>query len=199
MARRPPPRLTALLLLALSSGATGGVAQSRPEPFQTVDLRLAVLADVSNGALHRYWSPGAAYGAGVALPFYAGTVETGAQYARPSPRRDGVPRFRSLFLYAGWGAEQKLSGRWQAGGGVRVGVLAMRFDGDTISVPSRRESEMGLALRAALRWMPFDRWFTEAAVTYQSILTRPRTEQVFLSLGIARRFDTPTWLRDFLD
>jgi hypothetical protein len=190
--------LLASLVLASASPAAGS-AQARPSAFETLDLGLTVLADVSHGTLHRYWSPGPAVAAGVALPFYLGTVEAGVQYAHPGARRGDVPGFRSLFVYAGWGGEQHLGSALRAGGGFRVGVMALRFDGDTLPAFRHRESELGVAARATLRWMPRGSWFAESSVTYQSILTHHRMEQVFLSAGLGHRFGTPAWLRDFLD
>ena len=190
--------LLAPLVLALAS-PSAGLAQSRPSAFETLDLGVTVLADVSHGGLHRYWSPGPAVAVGVALPFYLGTVEAGAQYAHPGGLRDEVPGFRSLFVFAGWGGEHDLGSPLRVGGGFRVGLMALRFDGDTLPAFRRRESELGVAARATLRWMPRGSWFVESSVTYQSILTHHPMEQVFLSAGLGRRFGTPAWLRDFLD
>jgi hypothetical protein len=191
-------RLLAPLVLTVAA-TSAGLAQSRPSAFETLDLRMTVLADVSHGTLHRYWSPGPAVAAGVAMPFYFGTIEAGAQYAHPGALRNDVPGFRSLFVYTGWGGERVLGSGMRAGAGVRLGVMAMRFDGDTLPAFRRRESELGVAVRATLRWMPRGSWFAESSLTYQSILTHHRMEQVFVSAGLGRRFGTPAWLRDFLD
>lgn len=188
-----------LVALALAPAAARLPAQSRPAPFETLDVCLAVLADVNHGALHRWWSPGPAVGVGATTPFHLGSLELGFQYAHPTAHRDDVPGFRSLFLYAGWGGGHGLGRGLTAGGGLRVGVMAMRFDGDTLPDDRRRESELGLAGRATLRWMPAGAWFGEASVSYQSVLTVPRMEQVFLAAAVGRRFATPAWLRDFLD
>jgi hypothetical protein len=121
------------------------------------------------------------------------------QYAHPKALRGDVPGFRSLFIYAGWGVGYDLGRRLRAGAGVRVGVQAMRFDGDSLAAFRRRESELGVAARAGMRWAAVGPWFMEASVTYQSILTHHRMEQVFLSAGLGRRFRTAAWLRDVLD
>jgi hypothetical protein len=188
----------AVLLLTPCSGAVAAQARPAPAPFETLDLALTVLADVNHGALHRWWSPGPAIAAGVTMPFYAGDVELGVQYASPTALRDDVPAFRSLFAFAGWSGGHGLGSGFTAGGGVRVGVMGMRFRHDTVP-QAGRESELGVAARAALRWMPGGVWFTEAGLSYQSILTHRRMEQVFLSVALGRRFGTPVWLRDFLD
>jgi hypothetical protein len=192
-------RLLSTLVLAVAFSPSAMSAQARPSPFETFDLSLTLLTDINHGRLHRYWSPGAAFAAGVALPFYLGSVEAGVQYAHPEALRGDVPGFRSLFIYAGWGGGHDLGRGLRAGGGLRVGVLAMRFDGDSLPDFRRRESELGVAARATLRWTPHGPWFTEASLTYQSILTHHHMEQVFLSAGLGRRFGTPIWLRDFLD
>lgn len=195
----PPGIWLASLVVSLALLPPGLSAQRRSPPFETVDLSLTLLADVSEGSLHRYWSPGLAFAAGAALPFYLGTMETGIQYAHPDAKGDDVPGFRSLFLFAGWGGGHELGGGIELAGGLRVGIMALRFDGDTIPAFRRNESELGVAGRLALRWRPRAPWFLESSVVYQSILTRVRMEQAFLSLGLGHRFGTPPWLRDFLD
>ena len=77
--------------------------------------------------------------------------------------------------------------------------MAMRFDGDTLPDFRAQESEMGVAARAVLRWIPAGTWYAETSVSYQSVLTDRRMEQIFLAAGAGRRFVTPAWLRDFLD
>jgi hypothetical protein len=192
-------RSLVVLALALSAGSLSAQARSEPAAFGTLDLGLTFLGDVGRGALHRWWSPGPAVGLGLTMPFQVGSVEAGLQYAHPSAVRDEVPGFRSLFAYAGWGMGHALGHGFTAGGGARLGVMVMRFDGDTIPDSRRRESELGVGARVALRWMPGRTWFGEASVSYQAVLTQPRMEQVFLSAGLGRRFTTPAWLRDFLD
>jgi hypothetical protein len=191
--------LLSFLVLAAAFPHSNLSAQARSTPFETLDLSLTLLADINHGMLNRYWSPGPAFAVGVAFPFYLGAVETGMQYAHPKALRGDVPGFRSLFIYAGWGGGYDLGSRLRAGAGVRVGVEAMRFDGDSLATFRRRESELGVAARAGMRWAAVSPWFMEASVTYQSILTHHRMEQVFLSAGLGRRFRTAAWLRDFLD
>lgn len=174
-------------------------AQARPAPFETLDLGLTVLTDVNHGSLHEWWSPGPALGLGLTTPFYLGSLELGLQYAHPSALRNDVPGFRSLFVYAGWGGERALGRGFAAGGGLRVGIMAMRFDGDTLPDSRSKESELGVAGRATLRWLPAGTWYAETSVSYQAVLTHLRMEQVFLAVGVGRRFATPAWLRDFLD
>jgi hypothetical protein len=188
-----------VLLLALHLLPPVLPAQVRPAPFETLDLGLTVLTDVNHGTLHEWWSPGPALGLGLTTPFYLGSLELGLQYAHPSALRNDVPGFRSLFLYAGWGGGRALGRGFAAGGGLRVGIMAMRFDGDTLPDSRTNESELGVAGRAALRWLPSGTWYAETSVSYQSVLTHLRMEQVFLAAGVGRRFATPAWLRDFLD
>jgi hypothetical protein len=192
-------RLVIPLVLAVALSPSVLSAQARPSAFETVDLSLTLLADVNKGTLHRYWSSGPAFAAGAALPFYFGIVEAGLQYAHPEALHGDVPGFRSIFVYAGWSGAHHLGSQLSVGGGLRLGVMAMRFDGDSLADFRRNESELGVAARTTLRWTPRGPWFTEASVTYQSILTHHRMEQVFLAAGLGRRFVTPSWLRDFLD
>jgi hypothetical protein len=179
--------------------AGGVVAQQKQVPFGTVDLSIELLGDVHRGTFQRDWSTGATLGARAALPFYAGTVELGAQLAHPSPRRAGLPDFRSLFVFAGWSGTRPLGPALRGEVGVRAGLVGLSFDVDTLADFRRHEREPALAVRAALRWAPRGSWFVEGAAAWQSVFTRPAIEQVFLSGAVGHRFRTPTWLRNFLD
>lgn len=189
-----------VLLFALQLTSATVAAQARPAPFETLDPGVSVLADVNHsGAMQQYWSSGPALGFGVATPFYLGTLELGLQYAHPTALRNDVPGFRSYFLFAGWGGARALGKGLAAGAGFRVGLMALRFDGDTLPDYRAQESELAVAARAALRWMPAGTWYAETSASFQSVLTAHRMEQVLLGAGIGRRFATPAWLRDFLD
>jgi hypothetical protein len=188
-----------VLLLVLQLVPHALKAQTRASPFETLDLGITVLADVNHGALQQWWSPGPAVGIGLTTPFYLGILELGLQYAHPSALSDDVPGFRSLFVYAGWGGGRALGAGFAAAGTARVGIMAMRFEGDSLPGDRASENELGVAARAAVRWMPAGAWYAETSVSYQSILTSPHMEQALLAAGIGRRFATPAWLRDFLD
>jgi hypothetical protein len=187
------------VLCCLRPAAAGLAAQQRPMPFETVDLSIELLGDVHQGTFQRDWSTGPTFGARAALPFYAGSVELGAQLAHPSPRRVALPDFRSLFVFAGWSGTRALGPTLRAELGLRAGLVGLSFDVDTLADFRRHESEPALAARAAVRWAPRGPWFVEGAAAWHSVFTRPKIEQVFLSGAVGRRFRTPTWLRNFLD
>ena len=194
----PPLWLAFLLLLAAASSPTAASAQARPSPFETLDLSLSLLSDVSHGTLHDYWSAGPAVAAAVALPFYVGSVEMGLQYAHPEGLDGEVPGFRSLLIYTGWGGGHGLGSRLRIEGGIRFGVLVMRFDGDTIPAfqrsGRRRRGPDHLAM-----YPPRHLVYRGVRDLPVQLLTQPRMEQVFVSAGLGRRFGTPRWLRDFVD
>ena len=192
-------RLVLALLCALVASVPTATAQQRAAPFETLDLSIELLADIHQGTLQRDWSPGPALGIGLAFPFYLGNVELGVQLARPSARYSSLPDFRSLYIYAGWSGTRELGRRLRAEAGVRAGMVGLRFNVDTLPAFRQHENEPAVTARGALRWTPRDPWFTEAAVAWHTVFTEPRIEQIFLSAGMGRRFQTPTWLRDFLD
>jgi hypothetical protein len=192
-------RLVPALLFAVLAQTPTATAQQRPAPFETLDVSIELLADVNQGRLQRDWSPGPALGIGLSMPFYLGNAELGVQLASPSARRASQPDFRSLFVYAGWNGTRELGRRLRAQVGVRAGIVALSFDNEDIPAFRQHESEPAVTARGALRWTPLAPWFTEAAVAWHSVFTEPRMEQIFLSAAVGRRFQTPTWLRDFLD
>jgi hypothetical protein len=132
-------------------------------------------------------------------PFYAGTIELGLQQSQIDARDDGVPGFRSRLLFVGWGGELSVARRLRLGGGGRLGIYEMRFDGDTIPELRRDESELGAALRSTVGYALGKHWRLRAAASYQVVFTHEHMEQFLLSAGVGRTFPMPSWLRDFLD
>jgi hypothetical protein len=174
-------------------------AQIRPQPFETIDVALALLTDRNDALLQRYWDPGLGVEGTVRMPFYAGAVELGLQQFHHDPRRWDVPGFRARFLFFGWGIGGPVTGRLRWDGGIRAGIYDMRFDGDTIPDFRRSENELGTALRAALDYLLGRRWRAGIAGAYQVVFTSDHLEQLLLSVSVARQFRTPPWLRRVLD
>ena len=192
--------IIALGVPALMLASSGVHAQQTSRPFERATVGIALAVDAGRGgAVHRYWSPGPSVEATVAFPFYAGTVETGAQYAHYDARAGDVPGFGALLLFVGWRTETPLANRLRIGGGARLGLYDIRFDGDTIPAFRRDESELAFVLRPTVDYAIGRAWHLYAASAYQVVYTQPRIEQVLLSAGLARSLGVPSWLRDFLD
>lgn len=194
-------RLAVVALLVVTH--TPLLAQ-RTDAFSAIELGVHVIADArpdDAGAAQRYWRADLGGEATAALPFYAGDIELGLQQMHFDARAGDVPGFRARLLFLGWRdnlyASRRLS--WQAG--ARVGIYAMRFDGDTIPSFRRNESELGLAARTGLAY-GIDRggrWRAHVTAAYQAVLVSPRLEQKILSAGLSRRFSSPSWLRGALE
>jgi hypothetical protein len=190
-------RLALVVLLGLVAAADAA-AQKHGRRWETVELALTVGLDAAGGRFQDFWDPGPALGATATFPFDWGFVEAGAQRAAHSARGAGQPDFDAWFLFAGWSAQLRLVPRVRWRNGVRAGVSTMQFGGD-FPPDARSENELTAALVSSLHLSATDRWTVQLTASYQEVFTRIRVRQLLLGLGVAHRFGTPSWLRDFLD
>lgn len=174
-------------------------AQRRTAPFESISIALSLSRNVNRNSFHNQWSPGTGIGGGVELPFYAGAAELGVEHLGFRSRTPEVPGFSARYYYVGWGLEVAPASRVRLKPGIRIGSYAMRFDDASLPEGREHESEIALELLSRAAWRVDERWRGSVAAHYRVVLTEPRMRLFTLSAGISRTFDTPKWLRDFLD
>jgi hypothetical protein len=197
---RPDPTAGVALTLALAAGcAVPLAAQRRPAAFETITPSVSLARNLNRNAFHEQWSPGTGIVLAAELPFYAGQVEAGVEQLGYESRSAGVPGFRGRWFFVGWGLELAPVAPLRLKPGVRLGSYAMRFDEASLPEGRRHESEVAFELvsRAALRLGA--RWSVSVSGHYRLVDTDPVIRHVNLAAGLSRTFDSPRWLRDFLD
>jgi len=174
-------------------------AQHSPAPFETIGVSLSLVGNVNRNSFHDIWRPGAGAELHLSAPFYAGTIEAGADQLSFESLLPEVPGFRSRFIFVGWrlGLLRQASIRWSAG--ARLGTYAMRFDADSLPDYRQSENELGSELATQLGWRPMRAWELAVSARYRTVLTQPRIRHMNLALTLTRDLRAPRWLRDFLD
>ena len=190
--------VTAAVLMLAPPAASTASAQ-RPAAFQTITLGLSVTGNVNRNAFHEQWVPGTGFGATAETPFHAGHVELGVEQLRFDSRSAEAPRFRGRYYFTGWRLDLAPHARVRLGPGIRLGNFTMRFDDASLPEGRRDESEIAIELVTRAAWWVDRRWRASLSGQYRHIWTEPSIRHFNVSAGISRTFDSPRWLRDFLD
>ncbi|HDQ45397.1 MAG TPA: hypothetical protein ENN17_07880 [bacterium] len=201
--RKKQRRLTAgvlLLFLPVFSPASTGVPSGKI-PFHTVHVGSHGLIDTNRNRFHRYWQSRGGIDVFAESPFYAGRIQLGFQYMPFSAVSDRQPSFNSLFVYADWKKEWRLSRTLACFLGGRAGFCRMRFDRSAsgFSVHLMQEQEFAAGLCSGLHYAWSEKWRLSVTGVTWKIFTHERIHLAFLSMGLSRRFNTPPWLRKFLE
>ncbi len=184
-----------IVILLLFAGRSH--AQERPQPFETLELRLGATQNVNSNFLHEFWAHGFGLEGGFTTPFYLGYAEMGGAVHRYRVNESAaVPGFDALLLYAGWGLDKAFS-RLHLEGGVRIGNYRMSFDEQTFA-GVRTESELALMGHGRLAVQVAGPVSIYAAGGYQKVYTYLRMNLWYASAGLSYRFQTPGWLETVL-
>lgn len=188
------------ILIPLLSLTVPAVAQtkSRPASFEILRLGGAVVTEVADTPFHDQWSPEMGFRLEVETPVNVGEFRVGVHAFDNSSLANGVPGFRSVFVYLGWAWTINLWDRLGASAGLTLGNFLMDFGERPFADISELESELGVGLEARVRFPARSRWAMVVGGEYRSIYTEQRIEYGFVSAGFTRTVSTPRWLRDFL-
>jgi len=194
---RVPTRLLFLLALTLTSAAAAASA----EPFDSLEVGVLGVADISNNEYHEFWEQGRGAEIFAQTPFYSGSMRLGLRYLINDRQPDEtVPDSRSLYLYLGWSMFEFEVWRNHiiAELGLGVGVNQWRFDGET-QQGLDNELEAATEVYGRARYIFARRWSLNTTLRYQTTYTRNSINIVYVTLGVSRSFSMPGWLKGFLE
>ena len=187
MAIRPPAVLS----------ESGGDQSTRP--FETLTVGAHFLAGSGDDTFEQYWTPAFGGRIELATPFYAGVIQVGAHIFNNESVSDDLLSFSTVFLYLGWGYEWRLPLDARLFAGVQAGGSHMDTDDPDLPVEGQKESEIGLGLQARLGYPISRRWSVQVTGEYRRIYTYKRIDYLFVGGGVNITFESPRWLREFLE
>ncbi len=188
--------LTLVILVLLPNAVFAG--QRAVRPFERVDIGAYGASNVNRNEFHSYWDMGYAGAVDAVTPFYLGRasllIRVGAGDAIPGAASSG---FTSIFGALGLRVGRDIVPRLRTDVGVHIGLTEWIFSGES-SAPVRYELELGSegSLRADYEFA--SRWHAIAEASYQITFTHERIELAYVSVGLARSFGTPGWMRGIL-
>jgi hypothetical protein len=184
------------LLASLPSAAR---AQPTVRPFDRLDVGLYGATTVSDSQFDSYWDAGPAGAIDFVTPFYVGRasllVRVGVDDAIAGQSTSG---YTSIFAALGWRVGRPLFEHLRADIGLHVGLTEWIFDSEDDSAV-RYELELGTEAGLRLAYEFAHRWHAVAEGSYQWTFTYQRIEQGYVSVGIARSFGAPGWIRSVLE
>ena len=173
--------------------------QNSSKAFKTISISAHYIYNSNHNIFHNYWKPANGFDLSGKTEFYFGKAELGAQLSFIKAQKIDQPDYISAYFYIGWGLEQKISSRAHLYSGFLLGNCYMNFDDDNIDINLKSESELGLSLKTGLRYNIGKDLFINLSGRYQIIYTYHRIHLSYISIGLGKSFETPKWLREFLN
>lgn len=197
MPLRPSTYLAAAGLLTLF--AASAHAQAPVRPFDRLDVGLYGAATISDNSFNSYWDAGASGAVDFVTPFYVGRasllVRVGTDAAVPGAATSG---FTSVFGALGLRVGRPLREHLRADVGLHVGFTEWIFNSEDDS-SIRYELELGTEASVRLAYEFAARWHAVVEASYQRTFTYERIDLGFVSIGLARSFGAPGWIRGVLE
>jgi len=180
---------------------TSAVGASTPEPFDSLEVGVLGVADISDNEYHEFWQRGRGAEIFAQTPFYSGSMRLGLRYLiNDHQAGQTVPNSRSFYLYLGWSMFE--FDIWRdhliAELGLGVGVNQWRFEGETTEGLDN-EIEAATEVYGRVRYTFTRRWSLSTTLRYQTTYTRNTINVVYVTLGVSRAFSMPAWLKGFLE
>lgn len=192
--------LTGCVMLAssLAGARAARAASAGTVAYDTLEVGASFATDTSRNEYHGFWDAGTGLDFYLLTPFHVGDLRAGCRYLSNYSRLEGVPNFRSAYVYTGWSYGVLLPWGLRIDPGFSFGVNVLRFDDEQI--PGQEyESEISGELSLRMSRRIFHEWRLNLTGSSFVMLTQRRIDLSFVSAGISRSFSMPGWLRGFLE
>jgi len=169
--------------------------------FNKITIGFNLSTNINKIEMHEYWDEGNQYEINIRSPFYQGNFQFGVSFSHLSPKIPDMPNFRLFMYYLQW---DKVLFNYQpieVTAGVKFGISQMNFDKtEKVFISSDLyEHEIFAGLISSLRYKTSQSFHVNLNVNYISILTKKTISMYFVGAGFDYTFDTPQWLREFLE
>lgn len=173
--------------------------QNNRKTFKTISISANYLQNSNRNLFHNYWKPANGIDFQIETEFYLGKAELGVQLSLIKTQKSIYPEYKSAYLYFGWSWDQTISQKIHLYSGFQLGHYFMYFKDNSIDINLRSESEFGVGFKTGLKLNLGSNLFINISGRYQVIYTYHRIHLYYISLGFGKSFDTPKWLRKFLN
>lgn len=179
------------IVVTLLITTAGGDSYAQHRPFSSVELRAALLDNLSNDdTFFLHWHAGKGVGLSGKTPFYAGNAELGLYYNTYDAIGSDVPGMKALHMFVGWGYPLQVKS-FTLEPAFRLGNYRMIFnDGSTQFRSEMDESEFStsVVMSGKLNLNRSIGVFGEVSRT--TVYTYYRLYYNYIGAGISLRFNT---------
>ena len=197
-------RIVLILAILFSFCWQSGWAQT---PFDTFEVSLNGSTIINDNALLQNWNPTEGISIEARSPYYTGELEAGTRFVYYRADQFEGSAFRSIYMFIGWLYSIELGERFSVTPGFRIGNHFMWQDekkeyfGDSGGSPfvfHRNESQFAYELQVRTAYSFTERLHIHLSTSYKRSPINIPFEVAYVSVGFARTFSTPGWLRRFV-
>jgi len=184
----------ALLVLSFFPASSHGSGTAN---YDSLEVGVHYIENVNYNGFHDFWRHGRGAGVFAVMPVYPGDVQGGVRFLSFGRKPDGVPGFKSVFVYLGLGKKWTLVPWLGLYTGIDVGSEQMLFD-ERVEGGNSIESEFAVNFGARLSPALRDNWALNISGNYEVVFTHKPIHLVVITVGVSRSFTTPRWVKEFL-
>ena len=172
--------------------------QEKHDNFSYIKISGSVINNQSTDALNKFWNKEKGYEGIVETPFYYGNILAGLRILSFSGKKPSYQNFSSNYYFVGWGKDFNIVNRVTLFAGFRVGGFAMSFADDSLTAYQKDETELAAGINTKLNFQILSNIFFNVSAEYSAVFTHKRIELFLLAAGISYKFETPSWMKEFL-
>lgn len=172
---------------------------SQDTPFSEISLIPGAKFTLNKNAFHNYWEPGKSYNLKIMSPFYYGEIGLGIEYQKFESIKLPAGDFDGYYASLHWEYPFELLKGVIVIAGFHTGINVFAYDDEEdIGEAGSIESETAAGFFGGVRINFGSQWFVAGGIDYRQIFTHNPIELSFFYAGVGKTFETPGWLREFL-
>ena len=168
-------------------------------PFEKIKIGLQYTNNFNRTIFHNTWHPTGGIKGFFESPFYFGRTQVGLKLMYFNTKDFNIPEFISWFAYVGWGMEFRTLRLLRLYSGLNIGSFQMNFEKEDVEPGLKSENELGIEFMVRLSFQILNNSNLNIEGSYLRIFTNKRINLFYASAGIDFSFNTPDWLKDFLN
>ncbi|MCH8294820.1 hypothetical protein IH992_27360 [Candidatus Poribacteria bacterium] len=171
------------------------------EAFDSLEIGWQYVMNINRNRFHDFYQPVKGFEGFAEMPFYYGDIQIAIQALSYSAvNRDRTQDFEGIFTQLKWGKKYRLlyGVRWFTGIGVGFNAFLPRQRA-LPELAHFTETELSVGLNTHFSYPIHKNWTVRISGDYNYIFTYKPIQLAYFSTGIGYSFDTPKWLKGFLE
>ncbi len=168
------------------------------EPYRTMTFGFHHALNTNRNLFHNHWKEPHGWGGFIELPFYIGEISAGADMIPYHAKKTTISDVNTILFYAGWGIDLMNLPKFTWYNGASFGNNFMIFEDETRD-GFKYESEIALMYSSKLEYQISKNVSVFMSGRYFYLLTHHRIRLFYVCFGTGYSFNTPQWIKDFLE